>query len=116
MSVQVLLDRIDRVRGRERIVQVAAGAFRTALALLAMAAGFFLIDWLVVVLQLHKHEGVLLPLVVFKERVPAILIRVQPERDLPAAGRRVGFPWRGPEAFPMPPGREPSTPQWKGVG
>lgn len=48
MSVELLLDRIGRVRARERVVLVTAGVFKTVLALLAMAAGFFVLDWFIV--------------------------------------------------------------------
>ena len=48
MGVEQLLDRIDRVRGRERVVLVTGGALKTLLALLALVAGFFILDWFIV--------------------------------------------------------------------
>ncbi|MHC4199515.1 MAG: DUF4175 family protein [Planctomycetota bacterium] len=48
MGVEQLLGRIDRVRGRERVVLVTGGALKTLLALLALVAGFFILDWFIV--------------------------------------------------------------------
>lgn len=48
MGVEQLLGRIDRVRGRERVVLVTGGALKTLLALLALVAGFFVLDWFIV--------------------------------------------------------------------
>jgi hypothetical protein len=46
MGVEALLVKIDRVRGRERTVQVTAGLLRSLLALIGLVAGFFALDWL----------------------------------------------------------------------
>ena len=46
-KADVLFDRIDRVRRRERLVSVTAGAAKTVLAGVGLLAGFFLLDWLV---------------------------------------------------------------------
>ena len=48
MGVEQLLGRIERVRGRERAVLVTGGALKTLLALLALVAGFFVLDWFIV--------------------------------------------------------------------
>lgn len=46
-GVEVLLSRIERVRGRERVVAVTAGASRTVLAFIGLVVGFFILDWLI---------------------------------------------------------------------
>lgn len=57
MSVQILLDRIDRVRGRERTVAVTAGLFKTVLAIVSLVAGFFLLDWLILSRVIGQDEA-----------------------------------------------------------
>lgn len=47
MSSELLLDKLDAVRQRQRNVAVAAGICKTVLALLALIVAFFLLDWLV---------------------------------------------------------------------
>ncbi|MHC4248058.1 MAG: DUF4175 family protein [Planctomycetota bacterium] len=47
MKADVLFDRIDRVRRRERLVSVTAGAAKTVLAGVGLLVGFFLLDWLI---------------------------------------------------------------------
>jgi hypothetical protein len=47
MSSQLLLDKLDAVRRRQRSVAVAAGACKSVLALLGLIVAFFLLDWLV---------------------------------------------------------------------
>lgn len=47
MSSTLLLDKLDEVRRRQRSVAVAAGACKSALALLGLIVAFFLLDWLV---------------------------------------------------------------------
>jgi len=46
-GAKILLDRLDRVRRRERGVSVGAGLLKTVLAGLGLAAGFFVLDWLI---------------------------------------------------------------------
>jgi hypothetical protein len=47
MKSDVLFDRIDRVRRRERVVSITAGAAKTILAGVGLLAAFFLLDWLI---------------------------------------------------------------------
>jgi hypothetical protein len=47
MSSQLLLDKLDQVRRRQRSVAVAAGACKSLLAMLGLIVAFFLLDWLV---------------------------------------------------------------------
>jgi hypothetical protein len=55
MSSQLLLDKLDQVRRRQRTVAVAAGACKSLLAMLALIVAFFLLDWLV--LSRSASEG-----------------------------------------------------------
>lgn len=47
MGVEALLIKIDRVRDRERTVLLTAGLMKFVLAIIGLAAGFFVLDWLV---------------------------------------------------------------------
>jgi hypothetical protein len=47
MSAQILLEKIDSVRRRQRSVAVAAGVCKTVLAALGLIVAFFLLDWLI---------------------------------------------------------------------
>ncbi len=55
MSSQLLLDKLDQVRRRQRSVAVAAGACKSLLAMLGLIVAFFLLDWLV--LSRSTSEG-----------------------------------------------------------
>jgi len=47
-SVDILYQRLDDVRRRERAVMVAAGLFKTLLAVIVLLLIFFVLDWLII--------------------------------------------------------------------
>ena len=47
MSQDILLEKLAAVRARQRNVAIGQGLARTALAVLALIVGFFLVDWLI---------------------------------------------------------------------
>ncbi len=57
MSSQLLLDKLDQVRRRQRAVAVAAGACKSLLAMLGLIVAFFLLDWLVLSRSVAENGG-----------------------------------------------------------